>query len=1092
MSVRAIGILASAGTGKTYRLTGELLGLLLGGCPAESLFAATFTRTAAAEILERVLRRLCDAATSAKGLDELRRALGRPDLTAEQCRSCAATVGRSLDRLAVWTLDAFLVRAATAFSVEIGLAPGWRVVEDDEDAAMRRAAVARVLREAGMPVILPLLRMLKKSEGERSVHESIFSVVNSLHDVHVQAIDGAWNTVAPCGEPVEEQALAALLDQFAAAKGPPTRSGPPNKVWTKAILKAAELARASEWDKFLDSTLVSSVSLKGIFNGAGAPEELLLLCRKLAAHARAAVVELLRNQNTAAVELVKRFDSAYGELKRSLGSVRFDDLPRLLGGRSAERIRDELYYRLDARIEHVLLDEFQDTSVAQFRVVEPMIAELISDETRRRSFFYVGDAKQSLFGWRHAEPTLLGHLQKRWPHIQVEPLATSFRSSPPIIAAVNTVFSGLARCPCLQDDAGRAAAREFSELFHEHSCDRSVAGNPGRVLVREFPEVDEDETSDTTPDDRCEFVADRIAEIARRSPHASIGVLLRTKNWVPRLLMSIQHRGFDAAEEGGSPLVQSPAVAAVVSLLHLADHPGDRMAAFHVATTALGGLVRLDRRVDPDAVAAVSRHVRDDLARRGAGAVVGDWARWLAPVCSELDRTRLSQAVEIAETYGARGSASVRGLIEMIELARRSAGTPARIRVMTIHAAKGLEFDAVIAPELDGRVPSRPPEVLYERDDLLGPITRVSLNASKAVCSAGGIIAEMATRRLQREIREALCLLYVTMTRPRRYLEMIVRPQNSGESFRLSRVVCAALRMADQAQGQEAADDEPADREGRLLYVSGDDDWDRGIKAEPVSVKEKAPPMRVGLAATRAVSRSASDIGDNPRVAEEGEDPSLIRVHEPVVAGDIGPASSLFLAAAPRSQAPAAVRRAARGLGTAVHACLESVGWVDDGLPTDEHLIASLDGVRLPFELSEREVVTVVRRVLSTPAVAQVFSRGRYRAQGRGAEFQLFRELAGAGIVDQDGSLTRGRIDRLVIVRQDGTPVEAEVIDWKTDGLGAGGARGQMPGAVNTDHYRGQLERYARIVAKALGIQRASVRATVVFVATGTVHTYAP
>src|SRR5437868_8065964 len=101
MGIRATGILASAGTGKTYALTTELLRLLVEGHPPESIFAATFTKTAAGEILERILRRLCDAASSQTARKELAAAIGKPALSSADCQRLAAVLARSLDRLAI-------------------------------------------------------------------------------------------------------------------------------------------------------------------------------------------------------------------------------------------------------------------------------------------------------------------------------------------------------------------------------------------------------------------------------------------------------------------------------------------------------------------------------------------------------------------------------------------------------------------------------------------------------------------------------------------------------------------------------------------------------------------------------------------------------------------------------------------------------------------------------------------------------------------------------------------------------------------------------------------------------------------------------
>nr|HRJ50245.1 UvrD-helicase domain-containing protein [Phycisphaerales bacterium] len=274
MTIRAIGIHASAGTGKTHRLTNELISLFLQGHPPQSVFAATFTRAAAGEILDRVLRRLVAAAADPKGLAELRIALQNPDLSAAECRRIAASLARSIDRVAVWTIDSFLVRVATAFSVEIGLSPGWRIAGDDEDKRLRRAAVDRVLREGGREVIGPLLRMLKKSEGERSVRQSLIDVVNAVYAAQAGAAPQAWHAVVPAGDEMSSEDIARAVEAFGAAGLPVTRSGEPNKNWTKGRARAVEVARRHDWEGFLDSGFVGKFRSEGCYYQIPFPEGL--------------------------------------------------------------------------------------------------------------------------------------------------------------------------------------------------------------------------------------------------------------------------------------------------------------------------------------------------------------------------------------------------------------------------------------------------------------------------------------------------------------------------------------------------------------------------------------------------------------------------------------------------------------------------------------------------------------------------------------------------------------------------------------------------------------------------------------------------
>src|SRR6185436_16602214 len=166
--------------------------------------------------------------------------------------------------------------------------------------------------------------------------------------------------------------------------------------------------------------------------------------------------------------------------KFSLGWLRFDDVPRLL--RDATRRLDDLYYRLDGRIDHLLLDEFQDTSLDQFDILRPIMEELVSqgDEHQSRSVLCVGDVKQSLYSWRGAEPELLPALSLVWPQLEPDELHENFRSSPFILDVVNTVFKSVAENAALRE-SGRAAAERFGAGFVAHVAHQAKL--PGEVRL---------------------------------------------------------------------------------------------------------------------------------------------------------------------------------------------------------------------------------------------------------------------------------------------------------------------------------------------------------------------------------------------------------------------------------------------------------------------------------------------------------------------------------------------------------------------------------------------------------------------------------
>ena len=138
-------IRASAGAGKTWRLGNRYIGLLAAGVAPENIVAATFSRKAAGEILERILTRLARASLSAEAGARLAAELGQPGLTAESAGELLCSLARSLHRLRVCTLDSLFGDVARGFGPELGLPPGWEMAEDDD--AHRLQVLTEALEE---------------------------------------------------------------------------------------------------------------------------------------------------------------------------------------------------------------------------------------------------------------------------------------------------------------------------------------------------------------------------------------------------------------------------------------------------------------------------------------------------------------------------------------------------------------------------------------------------------------------------------------------------------------------------------------------------------------------------------------------------------------------------------------------------------------------------------------------------------------------------------------------------------------------------------------------------------------------------------
>lgn len=1047
-------ILASAGTGKTYQLTNQLLGLLFRGVEPERILATTFTRKAAGEILDRVLERLVEAAEQPEKLAELDAALGSPGLGAEDCRRLLARVTRSLDRFQVRTIDSFFVQLIRLFALELELPPNWGISSEREDHALQAEAMHDLL--AGLPgeEALRLLRELDSGAIGRVVHDKLLDHVSRMRPVYLESADGAWDSVTPGPKPSDEDVKAALA-ALMAAELPTTKAGKPNKNWLNARARFAQLAEAEDWDKILTQGFGTAyLSEEQTYHGHPLPPA---LCDALAPVVGRAAHEFrvtLRARNAAIHALLERFEDAYAERKRERGEYRFDDLPLALSPRAAsqsplEARELEMWFRLDGRIDHLLLDEFQDTSPIQWRILGKLAGEIAADGTGERSFFCVGDVKQSIYGFRQAEPRLLAELPRLLPGLEPEFIDKSWRSSGVVLDTVNRVFSDLLANPALgHDDAAslRPGAERWQRGFHTHEPAKEL---PGAAFVVEARRKTDAEGQD---DPLLKCAVERAVQICDESPDAGVGILMRERRHIPRLIHELRRCGIDASGEGGNPLTDSEAVLAMLSLLHLADHPADAAAAFHVGSSRFGAYVDLAKDAGAEQRRNLAREIRTRLATEGLGAVCAGYAAKMAgdPGWSAWDQARFAQLCELAFAFEPGAGLRASDFVDHVRSERVESPGGARVRVMTIHGAKGLEFDAVILPELHKALVRARWDLLVRRPQPDGPIDTVSVSPQKDLLVVAPVLKEIYDETTARTMQEALSTLYVAMTRAARRLDLVVPWRDPDKK-------ATKPTTADLVRGALAASEvhEP-DADGVIWSEPGNAPgagWAAALHRGGEDAVEVPPrPVSLGL----APSRGARRLDRRSPSAEEG--------------GRHVNATWIF-----RDKQGA--RR-----GTLVHRWLQELDWIEAFEPDAAGAVAEARAIE-PDAATRRAELDALRAALDAEPVRAALSREGCGAPGE-LDLEVQTEHAFSAVLpDENGreQLWTGSIDRLVLGRRDGEVVWADVLDYKTDRVGEDALDERIA------YYRPQLEGYRRVIAAQTGLASDRIRLRLVFLGPGRV-----
>ncbi|MCA9139717.1 MAG: UvrD-helicase domain-containing protein [Planctomycetales bacterium] len=778
---------ASAGTGKTYRLTARLLQILIQGAPAESILATTFTRKAAGEILERILLTLASAAAveNESALQSLRDQVGIPTLSRTMCLQLLQKLVANIHRVRICTLDSLFTQLAKSFPFELRLPPAWRLTDEIEEGWLRERAVNAVVSMLEPGELSTLLAMLSKGETKRSIARELIQIVSGAYTLSRQGGADVWQKLDAPTAP-DDAVLTAAAGSF--------RLSEPKQKTVRAKLDAmAELIETRQFDSLDKETLIKNYAkAKRLgevtkLGRSALPDGLDDALGALYAAARSKTLSLLAAQNDATGQVISLYDGQIGQLKQSLRTLGFDDVAIRLAETFSAVDHQSINRRMDGAIDHLLLDEFQDTSPAQWQVLRPL-ALRVTDPTVdpdpdpesavKRSFFCVGDTKQAIYGWRGGVAEIFDAVGEEVGGIASVEQNTSFRSSPVIMDLVNQVFKNLTRHKIADAASERNEADksvhearsvvQFAKKFPTH--DASKHSMPGYVRFETCPKIDGNEAALKTQ--ACfELAARRIADLYHQAPERTIGVLTRTNKAVAHLIFLLEQLGVDVSQEGGNPLVDSAAVDLVLSALMMSEHPADGRWRFHVEQSVLGQV---------DGMSA--EYVRELVTERGIAQAVFHLASYVAPQCNARDTTRLRQLTQLAVAYEPNATSRLRDFVRMVREKRIERPQAAAVRVMTVHQSKGLEFDAVVLPELDGNLVGMPPLCVVDRPKLSEPPIAISrFLTSEAWHFLDSGWQKAFGKDAASKMTEALCLLYVAMTRPRQALYMIVQPCKSDE-----------------------------------------------------------------------------------------------------------------------------------------------------------------------------------------------------------------------------------------------------------------------------------------------------------------------
>ena len=413
---------ASAGSGKTFALSVRYISLLFMGEAPASILAATFTNKAAAEMRQRVVDSLRHLEENEAFLDavSVETGMSRDLLFAKQPEVLARFLASSSH---IVTLDSFFSSILRSASLELGLEPDF-VTKEQGNEVLEKHFLDEVQAEG---LLSSLVKLAMDIEDKRFT--KIFTLMQDFYKVDplLPEIEKSSISISEQEEKIEVlrlKLIKALTDAGAADRAVKLFDAKNTKeLFGKKLFEKETLFEHSWFKK------VANDEIEGLYT---------FLKQALSAWAKAKEATVLHN-------LFKIYDyyrNANISSAKSSGILSFDDLTYFTYRLLHESISKEfLYFKIDSKFKHILLDEFQDTSTLQFLLLQPLIDEIFSGhgQSEFKSFFYVGDTKQSLYRFRGGVEELFDKVAEKYA-VKIEQMDTNYRSSKNVVEQVNHWF----------------------------------------------------------------------------------------------------------------------------------------------------------------------------------------------------------------------------------------------------------------------------------------------------------------------------------------------------------------------------------------------------------------------------------------------------------------------------------------------------------------------------------------------------------------------------------------------------------------------------------------------------------------------------
>ena len=831
-------LFASAGTGKTFQLTDRFIYILHHTLEPEKIIALTFTRAAAGEFFVKIVEKLylaCTDETEASALSK------RLEINADQIhyRKLLSIILQQLHKLNLQTLDSFLHKILNCFGPEIGFTENLQLLSENSRKLSQKAVRDSIIYESkqsqgSAQLLKQFWQAFKQSnygESNNSIDKTIQNYIENIQELYLETPDTRkWGSVKTIWGDAYPWINSPLIDwkelseQLIAEIPKASKKSEANSFHSAAkyianypnVKKAPTLIERSignfsalEKGKALIKVGRSDILIDGRL------AEVLCNCVKNIFNYH---IKRSAQSTQGTHKILEIYNKAYDTQVRQYGKVTFSDLIHILNPKSSlspfhnqsDDTRDLLYYRLDARYDHWLFDEFQDTSRSQWAIIRDLVDEAIQDS--ERTAFFVGDTKQSLYLWRNSDDRLFQSICDYYENVIERPntLSESFRSTPAIMDAVNRVFDDR---QAIQEYYGSTTCERWFRAWEKHYASARTLNENGYATWIDI--------SKNGKSDKETSVLNILKGLKDKSDNLSIGILVGKNSEAIELSYYLREQGLGIPIRIGSslkPANDNASGVALIAMLKYCIHPSDQKSKQYLGMidgcTKGDSLIQTVDRLRPHASAMKSAQLVLEFSQAIIRKLSSD---------DQRHRKSLQYLIENAEKFDREEAPSIKNLISYLkEFSLNDSGENSVITVETIHRSKGLEYDVAIFINNDKKNITEKNIKAYrnkgqEVEWVLEPF-------KKDVMQSFNKTSDFFTQTQEENHFSSLCKLYVAMTRAKKALYMM-SDITSAETH-------TPVRFLKTYLGEDS--EEKAlfeDSTFSVLWETGDVDWYKSLKS---------------------------------------------------------------------------------------------------------------------------------------------------------------------------------------------------------------------------------------------------------------------